>query len=30
LCLSDAKMTSLTALDLGEHAAVDSDERVEL
>ena len=28
-CLSDAEMTALAALDLGEDAAVDSDERVE-
>ena len=28
-CLGDAEMTALAALDLGEDAAVDSDERVE-
>jgi 2,5-diketo-D-gluconate reductase A len=28
-CLADAEMTALAALDLGEDAAVDSDQRVE-
>jgi len=28
-CLTDAEMTALAALDLGEDAAVDSDQRVE-